>query len=97
MLSDEELPEGVTICFYRQDIDYIALRAYAHTEGFMGGGIHIDKKLEFTTIHQSNISETQVTKLLTDKKLVVDGGAKFITVYLPPNTKVLFQLRPQFE
>ena len=91
--GDKELPEGVTISFHRQDIDHNALCAYALKDGIMGDGINIDEKLEFT-IHQNNISETYVTKLLTDKKLVVNGGTNFITVNLPPNAKVLFQLMP---
>jgi hypothetical protein len=97
LFSDKELPEGVSISYHRQDIDYKALCAYALKDGFMGDGININEKLEFT-IHQNAISETYVTKLLTDKKMVVDGGGtNFITVNLPPNAKVMFQLMPLFE
>jgi len=90
------LPEGVTITTLGQKIDYQSLLSIAISDGFMGGG--------FQTVNQG-INEivlcrgTERTPLpfnikLTDQDIVIDGGKNYVTIMVPAEKVVLFQLLP---
>lgn len=95
LFQNKELPEGITIRARNTEYDYTALLSMAKTKGFVGSGINIDQKLEFT-LNNGATTETYVTKLLTDKEIEVDGFLKFIAVDIPSDTNVIFQLMPVF-
>lgn len=93
LFSREELPGGVTVTTRKKDYDYKALFSLANSKGFKGSGINADEEVELI-IHNGLISETFVSKFLTDKHIEIDGDAKFITVIVPAMADIIFQLMP---
>ena len=96
LFSDDDLPEGVTIVTRNPKFDYKALRSFALTDGFIGGGVSSDNVLDFT-IHNGGKSESFTTKFLPEKEIVIDGDSKYIAVNIPSDTLLLFQLLPSFK
>ena len=85
------LPQEITVNALNTEYDYKALCLLASNKGFKGSGFNADQALEIT-IHNGALAETHITKFLPDTAIEIDGLNKYITVNIPANSKVIFQL-----
>ena len=93
LFKQETLPPGITVITPNTDYDYNALLQMAQSQGFYGNGINADQILK-VIIHDGLNSETVETKFLTGKEIVIDGFSKYITISVPPQSEIIFQLMP---
>ena len=93
LFNQHPLSEGVKVNASNTDYDYNALLQMAQSQGFHGNGINADQILK-VIIHDGLNSETVETKFLTGKEIVIDGFSKYITISIPPQSEIIFQLMP---
>ena len=90
------LPEGITVSISNTDHHYNSLLLEANTKGFMGSGIMTDDEgaLQLTIHNDADTENIVLHKLLTDKKIIIDGFSKYISIDIPPLANISFQLLP---
>ena len=93
LFNQHALSEGVTVNASNTEYNYNALLLKSQTQGFSGNGINADQILK-VIIHDGLNSETVETKFLTGKEIVIDGFSKYITISVPPQSEIIFQLMP---
>lgn len=96
LFKQADLPEGVTISISNTHHQYNSLLLEANTKGIMGSGIMTDNEsaLQLSIHNGANTENIVLHKLLTDKKIVIDGFLKYISITVPPLTNITFQLLP---
>jgi hypothetical protein len=90
------LPEGVTVTTLGQKIDYQSLLSIAISEGFMGGGFQTDDEgiSEIVLCRGIERPPLPFNIMLTDQEMVIDGAENHVTIMVPAEKVVLFQLLP---
>jgi len=96
LFTQDGLVEGVTAKVINSEIDYYFLLNIALGEGFTGSGLMINSDLvNSITIHDGSKLETiSFEKMLIEKKILINGTSKFISLTVPPSTHLVLQLLP---
>jgi hypothetical protein len=99
LFRDGGLPEGVTITTLGQKIDYQSLLSIAISEGFIGGGFQTDDEgiNEIVLCRGNQRTPLRFNIMLTDQEMVIDGGENYVTIMVPAEKVVLFQLLPMLK
>jgi hypothetical protein len=99
LFTDKEIPSGVTISTKNSNYNYKSLLLMSINEGFMGGGISTDDErvCQVTIYKNSNPISYDFYKTLDDKEIIIDGLTNYITLVIPPSSKILIQLIPYFK
>ena len=68
-------------------------------EGFMGSGISTDddRIYKVTIYKNNNPTNYEFHKILDNKEIIIDGLSNYITLVIPPSSKILIQLIPVFK
>ncbi len=96
LFTKEGLPDDVTVNVINTKNNYDFLLNIALGEGFMGSGLMINSDLvNCITIHDgSKLEIISFEKMLIEKKILINGTSKFISLTVPPSTHLVLQLLP---
>jgi hypothetical protein len=98
LFNDAGLTEAVRVKAFNADYDYEALFTMAKTKGFAGNGLHTDYKGILRVTYKMNNDEEQfhIKRMLTDKPITINGFSNYLTVTVPANECIIFQLLPNY-
>ena len=90
------LVDGIEVKVFNNDYDYNSLLLIAKTEGFSGNGILTDNLSidNIKIVEEESIDIVKFDKILTDKKIQLNGTTKYICIDVPPKSISLIQLLP---
>ena len=90
------LVDGIEVKVFNNDYDYNSLLLIAKTEGFSGNGILTDNLSidNIKIVDEESIDIVKFDKILTDKKIQLNGTTKYICIDVPPKSISLIQLLP---
>jgi hypothetical protein len=96
LFTKDGLPDGVTVNVISTKNNYDFLLNIALGEGFKGSGLMINSDLvNCITIHDgSKLEIISFKKMLIEKKILINGTSKFISLTVPPYTHLVLQLLP---
>ena len=98
LFNDTSLPEAVSVKAFNAVYDYEALLTMAKTKGFAGSGIYTNYPGTLCVTYKMNNNEEQIhiNKMLTDKPITINGTSNYLTVTVPANERIIFQLLPNY-
>ena len=96
LFVSDGLVDGVDVKVFNNDYDYNSLLLIAKTVGFSGNGILTDNLSidNIKIVDDETIDVVKFDKILTDKKIYLNGTTKYICIDIPPKTISLLQLLP---
>jgi len=96
LFVSDGLVDGVDVKVFNNDYDYNSLLLIANTVGFSGNGILTDNLSidNIKIVDDKTIDVVKFDKILTDKKIYLNGTTKYICIDIPPKSISLLQLLP---
>jgi hypothetical protein len=96
LFVSDGLVDGVDVKVFNNDYDYNSLLLIAKTVGFSGNGILTDNLSidNIKIVDDETIDIVKFDKILTDKKIYLNGTTKYICIDIPPKSISLLQLLP---
>jgi hypothetical protein len=96
LFVSDGLVDGVEVKVFNNDYDYNSLLLIAKTVGFSGNGILTDNLSinNIKIVDDETIDIVKFDKILTDKKIYLNGTTKYICIDIPPKSISLLQLLP---